>query len=176
MRPSPNGCGRRPFGSSLESIDDLWRVEMARLLPELLTDRPDLPQPGPMTETWQQQRFFQSIVHALQAAPAPLLLHLDDLQWSDEETLTLLQFLLHGAQPHPLLFVGGIRSEDAGGNQALARLRGGNAPQRQLSELYLGAVSADEATELADSDGRRGNRFRPGRCTLTVPARAIRSI
>ena len=31
---------------TLETIDDLWRVELARLLPELLADRPDLPQPG----------------------------------------------------------------------------------------------------------------------------------
>ena len=39
-----------------------------------------------MTEIWQQQRFFQGIVQALQTAPSPLLLHLDDMQWSDAET------------------------------------------------------------------------------------------
>ena len=134
---------------ALEQIDDLWRVEIARLLPELLADRPDLPQPGPMTETWQQQRFFQSIVHALKAAPAPLLLHLDDLQWSDAETLTLLQFLLHGARTHPLLFVGGIRTEDAGGNQALAAFIEAMRHSGQLIELFLGPLSADEAEQLA---------------------------
>ncbi len=134
---------------ALEHVDDLWWVEIARLLPELLADRPDLPQPGPMTETWQQQRFFQSIVHALKAAPAPLLLHLDDLQWSDEETLTLLQFLLHGARAHPLLFVGGIRSEDAGGNQALAAFIEAMRHSGQIIELFLGPLSANEAEQLA---------------------------
>ena len=118
-------------------------------MPELLADRPDLPQPGPMTETWQQQRFFQSIVHALKAAPTPLLLHLDDLQWSDAETLTLLQFLLHGARSHPLLLVGGIRTEDAGGNQALAAFVEAMRHAGQLVELHLGPLSAQEADELA---------------------------
>ncbi len=133
----------------LETIDDLWLVEIARLLPDLLTNRPDLPHPGPMTETWQQQRFFQSIVHALKAAPTPLLLHLDDLQWSESETLTLLQFLLHGASSHPLLLVGGIRSEDAGGNQALAAFLEATRHAGQLVELRLGPLSVEEVTELA---------------------------
>ncbi len=106
---------------ALEDVDDLWRVELARLLPELLAERPDLPPPGAMSETWQQQRFFQSLVHAFRATPGPLLLHLDDLQWSDAEMLTFLQFLLHGARAHPLLLVGGIRTEDMGDNQPLGR-------------------------------------------------------
>ncbi len=139
---------------ALEHVDDLWRVELARLLPELLADRPDLPHPGPMTETWQQQRFFQSIVHALQAAPTPLLLHLDDLQWSDAETLTLLQYLLYGARSHPVLLVGGIRTEDAGGNQALASFVEATRHAGQLVELHLGPLSAQESRRPCDTDGR----------------------
>ncbi len=114
---------------ALEHVDDLWRVELARLLPELLADRPDLPQPGPMTETWQQQRFFQSIVHALQAAPTPLLLHLDDLQWSDAETLTLLQFLLHGARSHPLLLSRRHPHRGCGRQPGAGVFRRGDAPR-----------------------------------------------
>ena len=134
---------------ALDSIDDLWLVELARLLPELLADRPDLPPPGPMTENWQQQRFFQSIVHALQTAPGPLLLHLDDMQWGDAETLTLLQFLLHGASHHPLLLLGGIRTEDADDNQALATFVEAMRHAGPLEELRLGPLSVQETAELA---------------------------
>ena len=134
---------------ALDKIDDLWRVELARLLPELLADRPDLPPPGPMAESWQQQRFFQGILHALQAAPAPLLLHLDDMQWSDAETLTLLQFLLHGVRSHPMLLVGGIRTEDASGNRALASFVEATRHADQLAELKLGPLSELETIELA---------------------------
>ncbi len=136
--------------TTLKKIDDLWRVELARLLPELLADRPDLPPPGPMTEAWQQQRFFQSVVHSLQMAPTPLLLHLDDMQWCDAETLTLLQFLLHGARNHPLLLVGGIRTEDAGDNQALAAFIEALRHAGQLVEIRLGPLSAEEAGELVE--------------------------
>ena len=142
--------GIRP---ALESIDDLWRVELARLLPGLLADQSDLPPPGPMKENWQQQRFFQSIVHALQATSGPLLLHLDDMQWSDAETLTLLQFLLHGARSHPLLLIVGIRTEDAGDNQPLASFVTATRHAGQLDELRLGPLSAQETAELAVADG-----------------------
>ena len=102
-----------------------------------------------MTETWQQQRFYQSIAHTLQRAPAPIALHLDDMQWSDAETLTLLQFLLHGARSHPLLLLGGIRTEDAGQNEALAAFVEALRHTGQLVELRLGPLSKEESAELA---------------------------
>ena len=85
----------------------------------------------------------------MQAAPAPLLLHLDDMQWSDAETLTLLQYLLHGARSHPLLLVGGIRTEDAGDNQALTSFVEATRQNGQLVELRLGPLSAEETVKLA---------------------------
>ena len=60
----------------VRSLDGIWLGEAARLLPELLADRPDLPAPGPMTETWQRQRFFQALARAVlgrrQAIPTSL--------------------------------------------------------------------------------------------------------
>lgn len=140
---------------TLDEIEELWRVDLGRLLPELSAERPDLPQPGPMTETWQQQRFYQSIVHALQAAPAPLLLHMDDLQWSDAETLTLLHFLLHSGRNHPLLLVGGIRSEDAGANQALAEFVEATRHAGQLRELRLEPLTEEESSSLIEQTAGR---------------------
>ncbi|HRW09104.1 MAG TPA: BTAD domain-containing putative transcriptional regulator [Caldilineaceae bacterium] len=134
---------------ALSAIDDLYRVEVARLLPELLTDRPDLPAPGPLTETWQQQRFLQSIAHALAAVAGPLLLHLDDMQWSDQETLVLLQFLLHSSRREPLLILGTVRTEDAVENQPLHDLVAALRHQTQLTEVTLAPLSQTEVTELA---------------------------
>ncbi len=136
--------------AAVAAVDDLWRVELARLLPELLTERPDLPAPGPLTEPWQQQRFYQSIAHALAAVTGPLLLHLDDMQWSDQETVALLQFLLHGSRNSPLLILGTVRSEDAVENQPLHDLAAALRHQNQLTELTLAPLSETEVIELAE--------------------------
>ena len=134
---------------AVEAVDDLWRVELARLLPGLLAERPDLPQPGPLAEAWQQQRFYQAFVQLVQKVDGPLLLHLDDLQWSDGETLILLQFLLHSKRSTPLLIVLGIRSEEADDNPALPTLLGALRHAEQLTEVHLGPLSRSESVELA---------------------------
>ena len=41
----------------------------------------DLPRPEPITEYGQRQRFFEALARAILAAPQPLLLLIDDLQW-----------------------------------------------------------------------------------------------
>ena len=77
----------------LARLEDVWRVEVARILPELLAARPDLPRPAPMTEFGDRLRFFEGLARAMLAAPQPLLLLIDDLQWCDRETLEWLHFL-----------------------------------------------------------------------------------
>ena len=72
----------------------MWLTEIARLVPELLTERPQLRRPQPLTELGQRFRFFEALSQAVLAVPQPLLLVLDDLQWCDQETLQWLHFLL----------------------------------------------------------------------------------
>lgn len=134
----------------LETLDDLWRVELARVLPELLAARPDLPQPGALRESWQQQRFYHGITQALQAESTPLLLHLDDMQWTAQENLVLLQYLLHNAPRHPMLIVGTVRTEDALDNQPLAAFADALRHQGRLTELRLGPLSREETALLAE--------------------------
>ena len=38
--------------------------ELARLLPEILVERPDLPPPAPLTEKWQRLHLFEALTHA----------------------------------------------------------------------------------------------------------------
>jgi len=96
----------------LSALDKVWLTEVARLLPDLLTRRPGLPRPNPMTEGWQRQHFFEALARALLDAPQPLLLLLDDLQWCDSETLEWLHYLLHFETRAHLLLMGTVRSEE----------------------------------------------------------------
>ena len=98
---------------SLRRLADIWLTEIARLLPELLDERPDLPRPQPMTEFGQRQRFFEALARGVLAAPQPLLLLIDDLQWCDQQTLQWLHFLLRFDPKKRALVIGTARP---GGN------------------------------------------------------------
>ncbi|MEZ4581092.1 MAG: hypothetical protein R3A10_05495 [Caldilineaceae bacterium] len=87
--------------SGVHELSPVWLTEAARLLPELLEQHADLAPPMPFTESWQYQRLFTALGHALLRANQPLLLLLDDLQWCDAETLTWLHFFLRFAATMP---------------------------------------------------------------------------
>lgn len=158
----------------LRSLDRIWLVEVARLLPELLLSFPNLPAPGPMTEPWQRQRFFQALARAFvperqsaakrpersqwsEGPPVrrqtvadgpPLLLFLDDLQWCDQETLDWLQYFVQAATAAPLLLVGTVRIEEAGDDHPLIAFRQALA-RHSLHELTLSPLTAAESALLA---------------------------
>ena len=97
----------RPY---LLTLDKLWLTEVARLLPELLNENPDLPHPEPINEYGQRQRFFEAMARAVLAAPRPAVLWIDDLQWCDPETLEWLHFFSRFEPHSSLLVVGTARS------------------------------------------------------------------
>jgi len=66
----------------LPPLEPVWRSEIARLLPELLVEQPDLPPPGPLTEAWQRRRFFEALARAILEGSQPLLLLMDaTMRW-----------------------------------------------------------------------------------------------
>jgi DNA-binding SARP family transcriptional activator/tetratricopeptide (TPR) repeat protein len=130
-------------------LSEVWQVELARLLPELLAENPALPPPAPMHEGWQRQRFHEALARAMLAAPAPRLLVLDDLQWCDRETLAWLRYLLRFDPQESLLVVGTVRSEATDQQHPLHELRHELQRAQQWSELTLSPLSAVETAELA---------------------------
>jgi DNA-binding SARP family transcriptional activator len=93
-------------------LEDIWLTEIARLLPEILTEKPDLAKPGSMTEEWQRVRLFEAISRAFLYLKQPFLLTIDDLQWCDQDTLDWLHFLLHFDQNARFLIVAAYRPEE----------------------------------------------------------------
>ena len=124
-------------------LADPWLRELARLLPEILVERPDLPPPGPLTEDWQRLRLFEALAHALLTGHSTLLLFLDDLQWCDRDTLDWLGYLLQshetpGARMQ-LLVVATVRPEEDG-KTALDSWKAGLIRAGNLTEIELGPV------------------------------------
>ena len=134
---------------AMSGLDRLWLTEVARLLPELLTQQPGLPPPSPLTEYWQRQRFFEALARAVLATDGPLLLLLDDLQWCDAETLEWLRFLMRFDVSAKLLVVATARHEDITPLHAVSRLLDALRRDDQLTEMLLGALDAAETAKIA---------------------------
>jgi DNA-binding SARP family transcriptional activator/tetratricopeptide (TPR) repeat protein len=151
---------------TLAGLDEIWLSEIARLLPELLVERPEIPPPGPLTEGWQRQRLYQALAQPF-FERRQLLLMLDDAQWCDAETLEWLPFLLHARfgpdrearRATQLLLVvtlrGGERPEEGRLETLLQELR----RSRQLSEIELGPL--DEAETFSLATGVAGRALDP---------------
>lgn len=129
-------------------LDPVWRTELARLLPELLTQFPALPRPEPLTERWQRQRLFEALARVVTIDEGPKLLLIDDLQWCDQETLEWLRFLLRFAPDAPLLVMGTVRIEEVDDNHPLHALIRELRGAEQLTIIELNALSVTETSEL----------------------------
>ncbi|MFC4949102.1 ATP-binding protein [Pseudonocardia sp. GCM10023141] len=127
-------------------------------------------------------RLFDT-VRARFAAAGPLLVVLDDLQWADDESLRLLEFLRRGLAAERVLLLGAYRDGDAG--PVLSGLAG-SAPVVPLVGLDVAGVTALMAAvagrlpdaDLAAAVHRRcgGNPFFVRELTRLMVARGTWSV
>ena len=134
---------------SLGRLADVWMTEISRLLPELLDERPQLLQPEPMTELGHRQRFFEALSRGVLAAPQPLLLLIDDLQWCDQETLQWLHFLLRFDPKKRLLIMGTARPHELVTPDPVAEWLIHLGSEGRVIELALDSLDAAETAQLA---------------------------
>jgi DNA-binding SARP family transcriptional activator len=133
----------------LRRLDALHLTELARLLPELLTELPDLPSPRPLPEDELRQRLFGGVAKALLAAGTPLLLVADDLQWSDAGSLQLIHYLLRTHADTPLLVAATARREELDARHPVATLLAALEGLGRRNEVALDRLGEDETAQLA---------------------------
>ena len=135
-------------------LDDLWLVELSRVLPELRIRYPDLPTPS-NDELTDQLRFFEAVARlfAALARRRPIILFLDDVQWLDSASSDLLHYLAHHWKEHntPILQLYTVRSEGLAMDlQLSARL----ADARRILpfiEITLQPLSQQEVLDLTEA-------------------------
>jgi DNA-binding SARP family transcriptional activator len=148
-------AGRLPWGpvvdllrsavlrSHIDTLDTVWRVELARLLPELVDD--SLPSgPSQSGDMAQRYRLFDAVSRAIVAGDRPRLLIIDDLQWCDAETLELIGFVVRSGQAAPVLVVGTVRLEEIPEQHALLELVDALGRDQTMTTVALDRL--DEAT------------------------------
>ncbi|HQU47284.1 MAG TPA: AAA family ATPase, partial [Pirellulales bacterium] len=81
----------------------------------------------------------------------PLVLLIDDLQWSDADSANLLNELLEPPDPPLFLMIGTYRSEDTARSACLQLLRAAEASESGVSRtrIALGPLTQEEGVELA---------------------------
>ncbi len=79
----------------------------------------------------------------------PLVLYIDDLQWSDADSSTLLEDLLRPPDSPPLMLLSSFRTEDLEAKPFLKTLLEKTGTDN-CREVYVGALSKSESYEMLD--------------------------
>src|SRR3954449_8130609 len=149
---------------------------LARLVPELLPQTPDVDGSVTTGADWLQIRIFEGMLSLLDglAAERPVLLVIEDLHWADRSTRDLLAFLWRNMREERLCIVGTFRSDDLHRRHPLTawlaeaerqphvdRLDLVRFGQRELIDLLTGILGAPPTPRLLESIARRsdGNAF-----------------
>ena len=138
------------IAARLRRLEHAHLTELARLLPELVSELPDLPRPEPLPESEQRQRLFDAVARALLAPGLPLLLVADDLQWCDVQTLQFLHYLVRAEAGARLLVAATARREEIDAGHPVSDLVAGLQALERCSEIAVGRLSRQETGVLAE--------------------------
>jgi DNA-binding SARP family transcriptional activator len=156
-------AGRLPWGpvvdllrsdalrSHIDTLEVVWRAELARLLPELL-DASEPPGPSRSGDLGQRHRLFDAVSRAI-VGDRPRLLIIDDLQWCDAETIELIGFVVRSRPTAPVLIVGTVRSEEIPEHHPLVGLIDALGHDKAVTTVPLHPL--DEATTATLAAGLR---------------------
>ncbi len=132
---------------------------VTELIPEfipILGPQPPVPPVPPAESEFRFQITFQNLVVALTSAREPMVLALDDLQWADRASLSLLAKLIADPEMHHLLVIGTCRTEEATANPALGRaIESITQAGRQIETIEIGPLSAADVRRLVADTTRR---------------------
>jgi hypothetical protein len=135
------------------------------LVPDLvpvLGNVPPVPLLAPAATRARLALAVQRFIHAAATREHPLVLSLDDLQWSDAASRDLLRDLLLGPRPGALLVVGAYRDSEVGaGHPFHALLEELERSSVSVLPIQLAPLGEEPcAAMLADALGRRADETR----------------
>jgi DNA-binding SARP family transcriptional activator len=131
---SSGGLAYRPIVEALTaavpmletvSIEPIWLAVAANLLPSLARSRFDVHRPPAIEAGQERVRLFEAVFQLLRALAEqrPVLLVLEDLHWSGQATIDLVDYLDDRIGGTRILIVGSYRDEEVLRAHPLRRLR-----------------------------------------------------
>lgn len=141
----------------LEALAPNARLVMDQI-PELeliVGQQPEVAELPPAEARNRLHMVIVAFLHAFAGEGHPVVLFLDDLQWSDIPTLELLRRLVTSRELSHLLLIGAYRSNEVGPGHPLRLLLDDLQAQRSIRQFPLAPLDRDSVARLvADALGR----------------------
>jgi len=136
--------------------EQLYRVvgyypaEVAKLVPEIGQKLRSIPQSFPISPEQEQNRLFEAVSQFITniSRETPLLVLLDDLQWTDPSSLLLLHYLARDVQKSSLLLLGAYRSTDIDSKHPLTPVLAELKRERLPQSVSLKRMSLEDTSEM----------------------------
>jgi len=136
--------------------EQLFRVigfypgEVSKLVPELKQKLGAIPQSLSISPELERDRLFEAVSQFVTniSKEAPLLVVLDDLQWTDQSSLLLLHYLARGLYRESLLLLGAYRDTDIDERHPLPPVLTELNRERLLQSVSLKRMSFDDTSEM----------------------------
>jgi tetratricopeptide (TPR) repeat protein/KaiC/GvpD/RAD55 family RecA-like ATPase len=134
----------------LDRVIGFYPAEVAKLVPELSQKLRTVPQSLPISPEQEQNRLFEAVTQFITniSLETPLLVVLDDLQWTDPSSLLLLHYLARGVQKTPLLLLGAYRSTDIDSKHPLTPVLAELKRERLPQSISLKRMSREDNSEM----------------------------
>ena len=134
----------------LYRVIGFYPAEVAKLVPELGQKLRSFPQSLPISPEQEQNRLFEAVSQFITniSREAPLLVILDDLQWTDPSSLLLLHYLARGVQKTPLLLLGAYRSTEIDAEHPLSPVLAELNRERLPQIVSLKRMSLNDISEM----------------------------
>jgi len=138
------------------SPEQLYRVvgyypaEVCKLVPDLAQRLRAVPASVPIGPEHERDRLFEAVSQFVTniSREAPLLVVLDDLQWTDQSSLLLMHYLARGVYRAPMLILGAYRDTDIDERHVLSSVLTELNRERLLKPVPLKRMSRDDVSEM----------------------------
>jgi tetratricopeptide (TPR) repeat protein/KaiC/GvpD/RAD55 family RecA-like ATPase len=134
----------------LYRVVGFYPAEVAKLVPELSQRLRSIPQSLPISPEQEQNRLFEAVSQFITniSRETPLLVVLDDLQWTDPSSLLLLHYLARGVERTPLLLLGAYRGTDIDDKHPLTPVLAELKRERLPQSISLKRMSQEDTLEI----------------------------
>ncbi len=168
LNPLIDALDDRDLLPLIHSLEHPWNAVVGSVLPRL-TAGMELPDVPPIAEASLSRRLYDafSILFTRMSGEEPTLLLIDDLQWADDTTIAVLQFVQRRWTSGPFGVVAAVRPEHASGNEGVAKYLAENRTL-EVTDIVLQDLEEADALRLLDlvAEGKLEETVRERLCAL----------